>query len=311
MSYYNSCSPYDTQQRNGQCFDFEKIKKHYNDTLPIRGKRKPENIRPVYQRNRCWERMIQVSDTEYYITYDAWSHRSAHNRAITFSLNNGFEFMTIHTPKRVWSSEPDALYPENLRSSSIFWFYHFNLPNGFGMENYHTSKYVKHGDKYYTIEKGDIIFQRKMGSNEWQPLTVHREFKYALDRKRAKELREMTKVFLPYYDIMCDIVDPTYSYGNTIANAIDSHNANDALALFKPRDDGSVPPEWLTMVEDYKRKIREYVWDDLNRNHTEVYRRDKLHGKINEDLFRLVKPCTLTEVQLGERSHNKYKRWFR
>jgi hypothetical protein len=68
MSYYNSCSPYDTQARNGRHFDFEKIKKHYHDTPPIRGKRKPENIRPVWQRNRCWERMVQVSDTEYYIT---------------------------------------------------------------------------------------------------------------------------------------------------------------------------------------------------------------------------------------------------
>ena len=310
MSYYNSCSPYDTQQRNGQCFDFEKIKKHYDDTPPIRGKRKPENIRPVYQRNRCWERMIKVSDTEYYITYDAWSHRSAHNRAITFSLNDGFEFMTVHTPKAVWNN-PDKLYPEMLRSASIFWFYHFNMPNGFGMENYYTSKYVKYNGNYYTIEKGDIIFQRKVGDTEWKPLQVHREFKYALDRKQTKELRKMTAQFLPYYDIMCDIVEPQYIYGNVISEILESENPDDAIALFKPSEDGSVPPQWFKMVEYYKIKIRTYKWDYNNLKHDEIYRRDLLHRKINENLFQLVKPCTIAEVPLGKPSHDRYKRWYR
>ena len=316
MGYYRqSCSPYDVQNTQGRRFDFERIKKHYEDTIPLRGKRKDQNIRPIFRRDRAWERMIKVSDTEYYITFDGYQHRTTHNKAITWSLNNGMEFMTIHTPKSVWGSSPSmALHPRSFSSSSTFWFYDFNLPTEFGMVNYRASKYVRYDNKYYTVELGDITFQRKVGDSHWLPLVVHREFKHTLDRTQTKQLRESIKPFVEYYDIMCEIVEGNgrWDYGNPIYKALASSEdrmifADEAIALFKPTQDGSVPDAWLGMVERYKHRITGYSYQD----HTSTHNRHKLPKEICNDLFRIVKPCIKKEVPLGTLTHDRYKQWYR
>jgi len=316
MGYYRqSCSPYDVQNTQGRRFDFERIKKHYEDTIPLRGKRKDQNIRPIYRRDRAWERMIKVSDTEYYITFDGYQHRTNHNKAITWSLNDGMEFMTIHTPKKVWGSTPSMeLHPRTFSSSSVFWFYDFNLPIGFDMVNHRANKYVCHDNKHYTVELGDITFQRKVGDSHWLPLVVHREFKHTLDRTQTKELREIIKPFMDYYDIMCEIVEGSgrWDYGNPIYKALASSEdrmifADEAISLFKPTQDGSVPDGWLGMVERYKHKITGYNYQ----SRTNTYERHKLPKEICKDLFNIVKPCKTTEVPIGTLTHDRYKGWYR
>jgi hypothetical protein len=311
--YQNSCSPYDVQAHQGGRFDFAKVAKRYEDIIPLRGKRKAENIRPINRRDRAWERIVKVSDTEYYVTFDAWRYGGSHNKAITWSLNNGLEFMTIHTPKKVWGATPSMeLYPSTFSSSSTFWFYDFNLPPDFGMVNYRANKYVRYDNKYYSVELGDITFQRKVGENHWLPLVVHREFKHTIDRKQTKQLRESIKPFMDYYDIMCDIVDKgKWEYGNPIYRAIVGNEdrtvyADEAITLFKPSGD-DVPDAWLGMVERYKQKITGY--DYQNRSNTHL--RHKLPSEICKDLFRIVKPCKITEVPLGTLTHDRYKQWYR
>jgi hypothetical protein len=315
MGYYrDSCSPYDVQQNQGRNFDFESIKNSYEKTIPLRGKRKEQNIRPIYRRDRAWERMVKVSDTEYYVTFDAYHHRTHHNKAITWSLNEGMEFMTIHTPRKMWGSPPSMdLNPREFSSSSVFWFYNFNLPSDFGMVNYRANKYVRYDNKYYTVEKGDIMFQRKQGENHWLPLMVHREFKHTIDRTQTKQLRESIKPFMEYYDIMCDIVEKTgrWEYGNPIVNAVAngedrSIHANEAIALFKHSGD-SVPDGWIGMVERYKNKItsRDY------QTKTDRHDRHRLSDEICKDLFRVVKPCKTIEVPVGTLTHDRYKQWYR
>ena len=315
MGFYRySSSPYDVQCRNGGRFTFETIAKRYEETKPLRGKRKAENIRPIGQRDRAWERMIKVSDTEYYVSFDCYQHRTAHNKAITWKQENGMEFITIHTPRRTWSSALDQLHPRSFSSSSIYWFYDMNMPVEFSMANYRANKYVRYANKYYTIEKGDITFQRKQGGSptDWQPLVIHREFKHTLDRKKAKELRQLTKSFLPYFDVMSELVEPTWTYGNPIYTAIVGKEprditANEALALFKQDE---VPDSWISMVEHYKRRIRTYNYDYQNRTSTEVYERERLHEIVSQDLFAIVKPCKVEPVELGKLTHDRYKRWF-
>jgi hypothetical protein len=315
MGYYrDSCSPYDVQQNQGRRFDFESIKKHYEDTIPLRGKRKEQNIRPVNRRDRAWERMIKVSDTEYYITWDAYGHRNNCNKAITWSLNNGIEFMTIHTPKKMWGSPPSMdLNPREFSSSSTFWFYNFNLPSDFSMVNYRANKYVRYDNKYYTVEKGDIMFQRKQGENHWLPSVLHREFKHTLDRKQTKQLREIIKPFMEYYDIMCNIVDESgrWAYGNPIANAVANGEersiyADDAIALFKHSGD-SVPDGWLGMVERYKNKITSRDYQTKTNRHD----RHRLSDEICKDLFQIVRPCITKEVPIGTLTNDTYKRWYK
>jgi len=254
-----------------------------------------------------------VSDTEYYITFDFYTHRQNHNKAITWSLNNGMEFMTIHTPKKVWGATPSMeLYPRTFSSSSVFWFYEFNLPHQFGMVNHRANKYVCYDDKYYSIELGDITFQRKVGENHWLPLVVHREFKHTLDRTQTKQLRESIKPFMDYYDIMCDIVEGSrWDYSNPIYRAIVGEqdrvtHADEVIALFKPSGD-DVPDAWLGMVERYKQKITGYDYQTRSNTHL----RHKLPKEICKDLFHLVRPCKTTEVPIGTLSHDKYKQWYR
>jgi hypothetical protein len=312
--YQNGITPYDVQAYQGGRFDFEGVKKRYEDVIPLRGKRKEQNIRPIKRRDRSFERIVKVSDTEYYVTFDAYLHRTNHNRGITWSLNNGLEFMTIHTPRKMWGSPPSMdLNPREFSSSSVFWFYNFNLPHQFGMTNYRSNKYVSYDGKYYSIELGDITFQRKVGENHWLPLMVHREFKHTLDRTLTKQLRESIKPFVAYYDVMCNIADGTerWNYGNPICQAIlgDENrtiHADEAIALFKPSGD-DVPDSWLGMVERYKSRITTYDY----RDRTHIQQRHKLDKEICKDLFSVVKPCKIAEVPLGTLTHDRYKKWYR
>jgi len=308
MYYRSSCSPYDVQANQGQRFDFARIAKRYEDTVPIRGKRKDQNIRPVNRRDRAWERIIKVSDTEYYITYDGYSHRQHHNKAISWSLNDGIETMTVHTPRKMWGQNPSMeLNPYEFRSSSIFWFYNFNLPADFGMVNHRANKYVRYNNKHYSVELGDITFQRKQGDNHWQPLVVHREFKHTLDRTKTKEVRELIKPFMEYYDTMANIVDSKWEYGNPIVRALGDGEMRhikpeQAMDLFKR----GVCDEWFTMVERYKHRLTRYHYSNQH-----LHEREKLGKVICNDLFYIVKPCKATEVPIGELTHDRYKNWYR
>lgn len=314
MGYWSSSSsPYDVQSRNGKRFDFAMIQSHYENVKPLRGKRKEENIRPIGQRDRHWERMIKVSDTEYYVTFDCYRYRTSHNKAITWSLNNDMETMIIHTPKQVWNNA-NQLHPRTLSSSSVFWFYDFNMPQEFSMVNYRANKYVRYNNQYYIIEKGDITFQRKVGQTEWQPLVVHREFKHTLDRKQTKHLRKMIEPFLSYYDVMCDIVEAKNSWGNAIFRAMNDGDElrtvdpDEVLELFK--HDGEIPNAWLLMVEYYKERIMESSYDWKTQTRTDTFRRDKLHGYVAKDLFQIARPCKTEEVPLGKLSNDRYKGWY-
>lgn len=309
MYYRQSCSPYDVQANQGKHLDFAKAQKLYEDVKPIRGKRKEQNIRPLHRRDRAWERIVKVSDTEYYITYDAYQHRQNHNRAISWSLNNGIEIMTIHTPRKMWGSSPSMeLNPREFSSASTFWFYDFNMPMGFNMVNHYANKYVRHNDQYYFIENGDIQFQRKDGG-EWKPLLVQRQFKHTIDRKKTKELREAIKPFMAYYDIMCDMVDNKWVWGNPIVKALEKDEdvvpvikPEAVLEMFKPKTDGSVHDGWLTMVEMYKHRLTRYNGD---------HEKHKLQKEVCGDLFPIMKPCNTTEVPLGKLTNDRYKHWYR
>jgi hypothetical protein len=302
------------QQTQGGKFTFATVKERYEATKPIQGKRKEENIRPICRRDRSYERIVKVSDTEYYITFDGYKFRPHHNKAITWSLNNGMEFMTIHTPRKMWGSTPSLdLYPRYLSSASTFWFYDFNLPHGFNMVNYYVNKYVKYNDKHYTIEQGDIMFQRKEGSTEWQPLVVHRQFKHHIDKEKTKELKETIKPFLNYFDLMSDVVEAGYRWGNPIINSIrpddnDKATPQEVIEVFKQTD--TVPDAWLLMTERYKRKITyskrvNGEWQD------ERVCKEDLPKLLLKDLYAIVKPCKSIEVPLGQVCIDRYKSWYR
>jgi len=67
MSYgnWNARSPYAVQQYNGKPTDFAKAVERYESIKPLIGKRKSLDVRPLGERDRAWERIVKVSDTEY------------------------------------------------------------------------------------------------------------------------------------------------------------------------------------------------------------------------------------------------------
>jgi hypothetical protein len=204
------------------------------------------------------------------------------------------------------------LHPLEFRSSSVYWFYDFNLPPEFSMANYRSNKYVRYDNKYYTIEKGDIVFQRKRGggATDWQPLMIHREFKHTLDRKKTKELREQLKPFIEYYNVMSDMVEDSYHWGNIIIRSLNDGDykpttAEEALELFKPSD--NPPKAWLMMTEMLKRKTRRYDYQ----SRTESFDKSQAMYYLADDLFEIVKPCKSVEVELGKLSNDRYKAWYR
>ena len=313
MGYYTQTNtPYDVQATQGGKFDFASVKKRYQEVKPLIGKRKAENIRPIKRRDRYWEQVFEVNENEYYVSFDAYKFRTIHNRAITWNLIGEMETMTIHTPKNVWGATPSMdLYPRALSSASVFWFYNFNLPHQFSMVNHRASKYVLYDGKYYSLELGDVVFYRNMGSNNWMPLVVHREFKHTIDRKQTKKLRESIEPFMAYYDIMHDIVDSKWEWGNSIARALTDGELSvvkpqEALALFKPSGN-DVPNEWLELVERYKHRLTAYTWQDRKGTH----QRHNLSKVVCKDLFEIVKPCNTTEVPIGTLTHDRYKGWYR
>lgn len=310
---YHYCrSAIEVQKDNSRSFNFDRIRELYENTKPIKGKRECLNIRPVGERGRSHERIVKVSDEEYYLTCNSWARVNAdktvfdrHCRAITFvkEYYGGGENMIIHIPK----NSRGQTAPYWLNSPSVYWFYHYKLPENFAMHNHRGKKYVSYTldgkTNYYSLNVGDLVFHRQKDSNEFKPLQVHREFKRELDREQTKQLREQAKPFVNYINTMIDLVETDkYCRGNPLEHI-------PLEVLFKQDPDES----WFELVEIYKRLIKDSSWVFDNAigqtTRTVEYKKHLLNKKIYDHIYRKVKPFRITEVPIGELCYDKFKNW--
>jgi hypothetical protein len=336
MGYGNwGRTPHDVQQQNGQRFDFDKIAKRYEETKPIRGKRAKFCVKPVSERRRDWERMFKVSDNEYYISCNAWGRDEEkdvnwNRKAISFIKNGDQETIIVHTPRVYWGVEAGKeprLNPHALSTPSVFYFYAYNLPLGLSMDKYRSQNYVKvlteTGDKFYTIEKGDVTFTRTVGSKYWNPLVVHRETVHTIDRKLSKVIREKAKDFVEYCMLMSPITpEPKDSWwarqSNPFTLTESGHKYNDIRdelpkgiaweALLEKGED--VPEYWFAMMDIYKQRSQITWWEHETRTYRKEYQAEKMVKQIYKDLYTIAKPCNEVEVPLGERCRDNYRKWF-
>jgi hypothetical protein len=320
MGFYHGTTrtPYQVQKDNGKKFDFEKIKSTYELIKPLKGKRAKLNVRPMGERNRSQERIVKVNDNEYYLTCDAyrWAEihqpERTHNRAISFHLLGDMETVVVHTPRTYWKEEKD-LFPKAFTSNSVFYFFDFNLPDGLNMVNYKSSKYVQlnceDGFRYYTIEKGDITFTRRVGTKYWNPMVVHRETIHHLDKEKTKEWRATAKPLLDYLNIMVDMVEPQYIgwWENTLAKATSDIPRD---KVFK-HDGEEAPQHWFELAEYYKKRIESYQHNGWDKPATYTYDKSKLRYHLYKDLYKLVKPLTSIEIPLGTRCKDRFKSWLK
>lgn len=291
-------SPYDVQRSNGVRTDFDMAKKRYESIKPLQGKRKELDVRPIGQRNRAWERVVKVSDNEYYLSCISWSYYdkpehadNARNlRSITLKREGEIDTIIIHASKHSFCS-PSVLY-----------FYDFNLPQNMSMYSHKGNKYLKvstenEGYKYYTLKQGDVIFYKTKGETFWKPQQVFREVRHLLDRKQTKVIREKLKTFTEYARVMLPLVEFKSSWGDIL----DTH-WEDFVTLKNPNE---IPESWLDAVARYAYKLNRYNWSTRANEVNEK----GLIPKIQRDAYRQAKPFKIEEVPLGELSNDPYKSW--
>lgn len=290
---------------------FDKVKELYENTKPIRGKREKLNVRPVGERGRSWERVIKVSDDEYYITCNSYPYyqrdtsvvKDPHFRAITFKKNYETEVIVIHTPQNSYKS----LAPNWLNSPSVLHFYHYKLPKEFQMVNHKGKKYIKHttedGINHYTLEKGDLVFIKRDSSTiNFRPFQVHREFIRKLDKQKTKDIRKNITPLVNYINTMIDIIE-TDKWKN--GNPLKEIPKED---LFKQE----VAESWFQLVELYKNRIKNTIYyRDEHKGFTEKteYKKHLLKNKIYDHAYRIFRPFEIIEVPIGELCYDKYKNW--
>jgi len=290
----------DIQYRNGIKTDFDMAVKRYESIKPLIGKRKSLDVRPTGERDRAWERIVKVSDTEYYLTCFEWGWRDRQRlegnkvdeerKSITLKREGEVETIIIHNAKYGFTSP------------STFYFYNCNLPQGMTMEKYRGSNYVrvlKEDGKfdYYRADKMDITFYRPKGGAYWTPLSVYREVKHSLDRKKTKAIREKLTTFIEYARVMLPLVEPKYSY----ASSLDQH-WEDFVTLKNPDE---IPESWLRAVSHYAHRLNNYNWS----TRTNVLNEKGLIPMIQREAYRMAKPFHVEPVPLGELSFDRYKGW--
>lgn len=304
MSYWHNIrSPSDVQQQNGKELDFAKAKALYESVKPIRGVREKLDLRPIGERKRSNERIVKVSDTEYYLT-NTYSYRPTtitqpEPRSMTFRLNGDMEYLTIHTPHWITGNGERKNSTRPLSSSSDFYFYHYNLPTGLEMYNHRGRKYIKHGDQYYTIANGDVVFQRKVGG-EWKPREVHSEVIHHIDRKKAKAVAGVITPLVEYLNIMVDMVEPEFHWGNQIDDEVWNHLLN---------YNGEPHEKWVTIAEKYRREITVREWDD-EAVITETLDKTKLFDAVYKDAKKGAKPFKQVAIPLGQLCYDRYRNWL-
>lgn len=324
------------QRHNGQAYTFDKIAQRYESIVPLRGKRKAMDIRPHGERYRCWERIVKVNDNEYYLTNTAYSYYEKYgysvNRAITFKRDDeGNETVVVHTPRQWWGDKPEdreRLLPRQLSNPSSFYFYSYNLPEGLSMVKYYSKNYLcvktNEGDKYFTLDKGDVHLTRQANKHYFNPLIVHREFKRSLDRNKTKALREELKEFGEYVRIMLPLaerdrhgmydcpmrwatskLDPSVTYYGQSDLAKECHGKG-----WRKLFTGEPSDLWFKLVQYYKNLNRTHTWDSNTREY--VYTDpspESVMRTITKEVYAVEKPLHEEPVELGVRTFDKYRSW--
>ena len=327
-------SPEQVQRDNGQRYDFKKIAERYETTVPLRGKRKAQNIRPHGERDRDWERIIKVSDHEYYLTNNAYRWHEQHGyspcRAITFKRNDdGTEVLIVHTPRPYWGDNREKLIPRQLGVPSTYYFYDQNLPSYTGMCKYHskTYLYVKNSDatgdiSYYTVDKGDVHLTRQVGDEHFKPLVVHREFHRSLDRSKTKAIRQELSSFVEYVRVMIPLAEadrqsmytPPIAWAHTTSREAVHISGGIAEQCFGKGWRGLFTGEptelWFKLIQYYKYMCNRTVWNPISRVYDDLeVTPQRVANYIANEVYREEKPLHEEPVELGFRTFDKYRNW--
>jgi hypothetical protein len=340
MGYgWNTRSAEDVQRQNSGHYDFNRIKQAYESIKPLRGKRSHLDIRPHGERNRSQERIVKVSDNEYYLTNQAYRYwemkndpdrNSEHNRAMTFVMAGDIEYLTIHTPRRYWGDNAKLPFAERKEldkggfiAPSSYYFYYYNLPISFTMDKYGSKAYLGVGDgsgkyKYYTLMQGDVVLTRKQGDEYFKPLMVHRETRRILDRQQTKTIRQELEPFVNYVSVMLPLMDYKHIQWH-FRNPFSLHRYNKIVGILGPQPEegwedvvnkswselvsmkgDELPEYWFNMAKSYRSRIRTERYNWETKRYEEIpLDINKVKSMIYDDVYKQALPFKVEEVELG------------
>lgn len=175
---------------------FNEVVNWFDKTLPLRGQRASQVIRPIGQRNRAWERIEKVNENCYILT-DGWGAWGT--GGLTPAERNAIDGKYVAYAPIMWERREDGDYvrvrncPKNCGSPSRFNFIRWNLPRGLdfkwgdnehksgkhyiiantgnGHDKFFLPKFsVDHGAQSNEVTKdtGEMLWFKRVGEATWE-----------------------------------------------------------------------------------------------------------------------------------------------
>lgn len=168
---------------------FDNVAKMYAETVPLRGKRKAEDVRPIWARRYWWRRVVKMNDNKYVLhdgdyTWQRSFEESCDLAPITWERKADGDYITIRNCHAASYSVSRYSFLSSALPRGLW----FRMSNGkhyivdgqaehylakfHGKYDYNISKWVLHEDKFITFKHlGDDKFERV---SELLPMKVRR-----------------------------------------------------------------------------------------------------------------------------------------
>ena len=160
---------------------FRHAKLTYDSIVPLRGKRKAQDIRPLGQRRKTWERIIKIDD-------DTYAYRCYSTDVVTVSRDGS---MFINHAGWVSNTTTEFI---NKYVPTVYAFRQYGL------------MWIRVGTKYYPIPRTGLQFKDEVLETD---LKV---YKKVINREKSKELRKQTADFITFAKTMLPIIDWSQKY---------------------------------------------------------------------------------------------------
>ena len=214
---------------------FDDVAKCYAETIPIRGKKKVWDIRPIGNRRYDWNRIIKFDENTYALTDGYWTNPDPTNRFTD-------EDIKMLCPV-IWERKPDGdhmtLHTHLTHHCAVsrYWFIQNYTPDGFDFDWYsRTGKhFIKYKGTEYYLPKSEVkmdygnkvcdfkqyhrlTFKHEADSNFTRVGDKNLCTTRRLDKSLTKEYRPYVKKFFEYMQVMLPVFGGTLGLRDTKDN---------------------------------------------------------------------------------------------
>jgi hypothetical protein len=245
---------------------FNDVAKCYAETIPIRGKKKAWDIRPIGERRYHWNRIIKFDENTYGLTDGYWTNTDPTRRF-------GDEDTKKLSPV-IWERKPDGDYM-TLHSHlsqhcavSRYWFIRNYTPTGFDFDWYtRTGKhFIKYKGVEYYLPKSvvamdygnkvcdfkeyyNLIFKHEADGNFTRVGDKNLCTTRRLDKSLTKEYRPHIKKFFEYMQVMLPVFGGTLGIRDTKENYTEQLKSGNSFWYWTKRVEPMLVRDILKDVE--------------------------------------------------------------